>query len=102
MSETDERPTGARLVEVEQLVRNLGEELAGWRRRCLRAEAELQDLRGRGSTGAGPGLAQTRARVAELEQENLELRRRVDGARERLEALTARLTFLERGMSETV
>jgi hypothetical protein len=102
MSGTYERPELAVLAEVESLARHLGEELATWRRRCLRAEAEVQDHRGKGGTSTGPGLAQSRARVAELEQENLELRRRVDSARERLQALTARLAFLERGLSERV
>ncbi len=97
-----ERPERIALAEIEELVRALGEELATWRRRCLRAEAEVQDHRSRGAPPPGPGLAQTRARLAELEQENLELRRRLDGARERLAALTTRLGFLERGLSERV
>jgi hypothetical protein len=97
-----ERPDRAAVAEVETLVEALIEELATWRRRCLRAEAEVQDHRSKGAPAPGPGLAQTRARLAELEQENLELRRRLDGARERLQALTTRLAFLERGMSERV
>jgi chromosome segregation ATPase len=95
-----QRPDTAAIAEIEALTRHLVEELATWRRRCLRAEAELSDLRSRTGTSTGPGLSETRARAVELEQENVELRRRVEAARERLGALTARLAFLERGLTE--
>lgn len=96
------RPEVEALDEVEELVRGLGDELASWRRRCLKAEAEVADHRVKDGARTGPGLEETRVRVAELEQENLELRRRVDAARERLAVLTTRLGFLERGLSERV
>jgi hypothetical protein len=44
---------------------------------------------------AGPELNQSRQRVIELEMENLALRQRIDGAKERLKTLAGRLTFLE-------
>jgi dynactin complex subunit len=90
-----ERPDQKALAELEQVVQNLAEELAGWRRRTLKAEAELQQARANGGVLAGPELTQTRQRVIELETENLALRQRIDAAKERLGALAGRLTFLE-------
>jgi chromosome segregation ATPase len=95
-----ERPDRRAFVEVEALVRGATEELATWRRRCLKAETELQELRARGAPGAGPDLATSRARVAELEQENLALRERVAAVKERVQALATRVAFLERGLEE--
>src|SRR5690606_11186594 len=43
-----ERPDLAALAELERLVVALTEELAGWRRRCLASETELQELRTQG------------------------------------------------------
>jgi chromosome segregation ATPase len=90
-----ERPDQKALADLEQVVHNLAEELAGWRRRTLKAEAELQQARANGGVLAGPELTQTRQRVIELETENLALRQRIDAAKERLGALAGRLTFLE-------
>ena len=90
-----ERPDQQAIVDLEQLLGHLAEELAGWRRRTLKAEAELQDVRANGGVLAGPELNQARQRVIELEMENQALRQRIDGARERLKTLTGRLTFLE-------
>ncbi len=95
-----ERPDRRAIGDLESLVRNAADELAGWRRRCLRAETELQELRGRTGTSAGPDLAHVRARVVELEQENLVLRERLEGVRQRVSALSTRFAFLERGMEE--
>jgi FtsZ-binding cell division protein ZapB len=89
-----ERPDQRAAEELETLVRHLLDELAGWRRRGLKAEAELQQLRsGDGKAGAPP--AAVRGRVVELETENQALRRRVDAARERVQSLVGRLSFLE-------
>ena len=90
-----ERPDQKAMADLEQLLAHLAEELAGWRRRKLKAEAELQDVRANGGVLAGPELNQARQRVIELEMENQALRQRIDGAKERLKALTGRLTFLE-------
>jgi hypothetical protein len=92
---TYERPDQKALADLEQVVRNLADELAGWRRRTLKAEAELQQARANGGVLAGPELTQTRQRVIELETENLALRQRIDAAKERLGALAGRLSFLE-------
>jgi chromosome segregation ATPase len=90
-----ERPDQKALEDLEQLLHNLAEELAGWRRRTLKAEAELQEARANGGVLAGPELTQSRQRVIELEMENLALRQRIDAAKERLGALAGRLSFLE-------
>jgi FtsZ-binding cell division protein ZapB len=92
---TYERPDQKALADLEQVVHSLAEELAGWRRRTLKAEAELQEARANGGVLAGPELTQSRQRVIELETENLALRQRIDAAKERLGALAGRLSFLE-------
>lgn len=95
MASSYERPDIPALDRLEHLVQVLAEELGAWRKRCQRAESELNDLKARGGTLAGPELTQVRQRIVDLEQENLELRQRVTAAREQLAALTARLVFLE-------
>lgn len=89
-----DRPDLKAVDEVEGLVRSLLDELAAWRRRCLKAEADLQQERSAAGT-SGPGTAGIRDRVVSLETENQALRQRVDSARERVQALLSRLAFLE-------
>ena len=95
MASNYERPDHLALAELEQLLRHLGEEVSGWRRRTLKAESELQEARSHGGVLAGPELLQARQRVIELEVENQALRARIESARERLHALSSRLAFLE-------
>ncbi len=95
MTDHYERPDQKAMADLEQLLHHLAEELAGWRRRTLKAEAELQGVRADGGVLAGPELNQSRQRVIELEVENQALRQRIDGARERLKTLAGRLNFLE-------
>jgi len=78
-----ERPEIAAFRDLEQLVRHLGDELAGFRRRALLAESRLRELE---SEDRAPEVAQQRAldeRVTELEHENAVLRARLDSATER-------------------
>ena len=96
MATVYERPDHTALVELEQLFRHLGAEVAQWRRRSLKAEAELSEVRSKG-VYEGPELTGVRQRVTELEGENQRLRERIDAARERVRTLNARLAFLERG-----
>ena len=91
---TYERPDFRALDELEQLLRHVGEELAAWRRRSLKAEAELQDFKTKGTGPAGPELVQARQRVIDLEVENQVLRQRIEAARERVASIESRLTFL--------
>lgn len=71
------------LDQLEAVLRELGEELATWRARALKAEPA------RGGGGGGG------TRSAELESENRQLRGRLDAARTRVQELVARLAFLE-------
>ena len=91
---TYERPDFRALDELEQLLRHVGEELATWRRRSLKAEAELQEYKTKGTGPAGPELLQVRQRVIALEMENQQLRQRIEAARERVATIESRLTFL--------
>ena len=91
---TYERPDFRALDELEQLLRHVGEELATWRRRSLKAEAELQEYKTKGSGPAGPELVLSRQRIIELEMENQQLRQRIEAARERVATIESRITFL--------
>jgi predicted nucleic acid-binding Zn-ribbon protein len=68
--------------QLEAIVRDVAEELAGWRSRAQKAES---DLKARGSP----------VKNTELESENKSLRQRVEGARTRVHDLVQRLSFLE-------
>ena len=74
------------LDQLEAILRDVAEELAGWRSRAHKAEAELK---ARGAGGGAP------VRNTELESENRALRQRVEGARSRVQDLVQRLAFLE-------
>lgn len=77
--------------ELELLVRNLAEELAGFRRRALTAEARLRELQEDPAARSGPPPAE---RIAELEVENAALRERLDGASSRTRMMLDRVHFL--------
>ena len=83
-----ERADALALDQLEAVLREVADELAGWRARALKAEAQ------RGGGGARVD-AEARSRVADLESENRELRQHVSAARERVQGLLARMTFLE-------
>ena len=95
MANTYDRPDLPALDELERILTSLTEELAAWRRRSLKAEAELKEAQASGGVVAGAALKESRQRVIELETENQSLRLRIDGAKERLRVLAARLAFLE-------
>ena len=95
MAYTYDRPDLPALVELERVLQNLTEELSGWRRRTLKAEAELKDAQASGGVVAPAELKESRQRVIDLETENQALRQRIDSAKERLRVLAARLSFLE-------
>lgn len=94
------RPDLPALEELERLLRHLGDELAAWRRRSLKAEAELQDARTKGGVLAGPELLQARQRIVDLELENQVLRQRIGAARDRVRVLANRMTFLEQDVED--
>ncbi|HET8835502.1 MAG TPA: hypothetical protein VFN08_12285 [Gemmatimonadales bacterium] len=90
-----ERPDLAALNELERVLGSMAEELGAWRRRCLKAEAELKEAQASGGMVAPAELKESRQRVVDLETENQALRQRIDSAKERLRVLAARLSFLE-------
>jgi dynactin complex subunit len=92
---TYDRPDLPALAELERVLQGMAEELAAWRRRSLKAEAELREAEASGGVVAGTELKDSRQRVIELETENQALRQRIDAAKERLRVLAARLSFLE-------
>ena len=90
------RPDLPALDEVARLLGHLTEELAAWRRRCLKAESELQSVKGQEGMVPSDDLVRLRARLLDLERENLNLTTRVDRARGMVSALQQRLAFVER------
>lgn len=90
------RPDIPALGELEQLVRHVGEEASSWRRRSLKAEAELGRARDESGALGGPELIEARQRILGLEAENQDLRRRLEVARHKVAILIERLAFLER------
>jgi chromosome segregation ATPase len=84
----------AAFAELERVAGLLEEELANWRRRCLKAEAEVEDARGRVPQVTAGDMALMRQRVNELETENASLRSRIASAREQVEQLRTRLRFV--------
>lgn len=100
MTQAYERPDARAVQELGELLQYVGDELAAWRRRSLKAEAELGEARAKGGGLAGPELIQSRQRVIDLEVENQALRERIDAARDRLRILANRLGFLEQDADE--
>lgn len=76
--------------ELEHLVRNLGEELATFRKRAHAAEARLKAI----SASPGGGDASAEERVSSLEAENARLRARLEQATSRTKAMLDRVRFL--------
>ena len=87
MDSDSERPEVTAFLELEHLVRNVGEALAGFRRRAMAAESRLRDM-GEGGEGGS-----TRSN-AELEREVAELREKLEGATARTEQMLERVRFL--------
>lgn len=84
------RPDAKAFNELEALVRNLGEELATFRKRAQAAEARLKSI----ATKGGGGDVHAEERVSQLEAENARLRERVDAAAARTRKMLDRVRFL--------
>jgi hypothetical protein len=84
------RPDAKAFKELEILVRNLGEELAMFRKRAQAAEARLKGI----ATKGGGGDVHAEERVSQLEAENAKLRERVDTAAARTRKMLDRVRFL--------
>ena len=94
--------------ELATLVRHLAEQLAGFRRRAFAAEARLREIDLRAATSGAEAAAAAAAaaasapvpvaadpgRLAELERENADLRRRLEQAGSRTRQLLERVRFL--------
>ncbi len=80
--------------ELETLVRHLGDELAGFRRRALLAEARVRDLEAQGTTPVAQEKRELSDRVTELEHENAALRGRVEAATARSTQMLDRVRFI--------
>ncbi len=90
------RPEKAAFKELESLVRHLGEELTGFRKRALQAEARLKEI-----DTAASSSKPTPERLAALERENKDLTRRLRTSTERIKGMLERVQFL-REQSEAV
>ena len=93
-------PEPGSIPELERLAAAVEEELAFWRRRSLTAEHELESLRSRTASYVSGDLAESRERIAELEDANAALEARIVAAREQVEQLRTRLRFVEEHAGE--
>lgn len=82
------RPEKA-FAELQQLVRHLGDELAGFRRRALQAEAKVKEF----ESHSAPGAVSPQ-RIQKLEKENALLTKRLSAARTRTRQMLERVRFL--------
>ena len=107
MSVSDRNPTPdtAAFRELQQLVRHLVDELAGFRRRALQAEARLRQLESSDTSATSRAESADQApvrhdhvegdgRAAELEAENARLRARLEQATDRTRKMLDRVRFL--------
>lgn len=90
MSDPESLPETHPLPQLAQLVRNLGDELATFRRRALQAEATLRGH----ETSSRSGDLFAEQRVVQLEKENAELGARLEFATEQTRAILAQVRFL--------
>ena len=93
MSDSERREALA-FRELEQLVRHLGDELAGFRRRALVAEARVRELE---VVGSQPGVREQRElgdQLTKLEHDNAVLRGRLESATARTKAMLDRVRFI--------
>ncbi|HXH63050.1 MAG TPA: hypothetical protein VNG95_02640 [Gemmatimonadales bacterium] len=103
MTSIGERADSRALDQLESILRQVADELAGWRARALKAEADGKPGAGRATAAAAPRPdPELRNRIADLESENKVLRVRVDAARARVNELLSRLTFLEEQAREPI
>jgi hypothetical protein len=77
--------------ELATLVHHLADELAGFRRRALTAEARLKEVESHDGGALNLDLAK---RVAELERDNERLQGKLDAASDRARAILDRVRFL--------
>lgn len=90
------RPDLAAFEELRFLIQQVGEELAGFRKRAHQAEGRLKLIASGASAGAEPGTSTLAAeeRVAQLEAENGRLRERLAAAESQAEKMLEQVRFL--------
>ncbi|SRR5258708_5391547 len=88
------RPEIAAFRELETLVRHLGDELAGFRRRALLAESRVREFEGQGAAPVAKQQRELSDRVTQLEHENAALKGRLDAATARTKQVLERVRFI--------
>jgi hypothetical protein len=88
-SDNEQAELESAFTDLDRLVRHLGDELASFRARALKAEARVKALE------ASPGATRSSPeRVEKLERENANLRARLEKARGRTRKMLDRVRFL--------
>ena len=113
MGELEQAQALVALGELRTLVHRLGEEVGGFRRRALQAEARVRELETALAAATRPPAKAEDAdpasqmngpvtfeRLAALERENADLRRRLDEAATRVRQLLDRARFLRQQEEE--
>ena len=95
------RPEITAFRELELLVRHLGDELAGFRRRALTAESRLRELDHQGEKSGRDSQRALAARCTELERENAELKARLETATTRTKQMLERVRFIRQQTQAT-
>lgn len=80
--------------ELETLVRHLGDELAGFRRRALVAEQRVRELEDREGRSAGRPRRELADRCTQLEHENAGLAGQLEAATMRTRQMLERVRFI--------
>jgi|ERR1035437_945682 hypothetical protein len=88
------RPEITAFRELETLVRHLADELAGFRRRALLAEARVREVESQGTAPVVQEKRELSDRVTQLEHENAALKGRVDAATARTQQMLDRVRFI--------
>ena len=88
------RPEVTAFHELENLVRHLGDELAGFRRRALAAEARIREVEAKEGRLANTSPRALADRCSVLEGENAALRGRLDAATARTRQMLDRVRFI--------
>ena len=88
------RPEAIAFRELESLVRHVADELAGFRRRALLAEARLREVELQGTAPVIEEKQQLSDRVTQLEHENAALKGRLDSATARTNQMLERVRFI--------
>ncbi|MEO8451099.1 MAG: hypothetical protein ABI647_14975 [Gemmatimonadota bacterium] len=95
MTSPYDRPDQQALEQLERVTALLEGQLASWRRRTIKAEHELEELKTRQATYATPEAAELRRQIHDLEGQNEALRQRITASRHQAEQLRSRLRFIE-------